>query len=424
MEKIAIIGLGYVGLPVALALAKKFPHTVGFDIDQSKVNSLVKGIDLSQAASEKDLQSTSLKITSDASHLKDITFFIVTVPTPVDKNNRPDLTPLIKASQFIGAVLQRGSVIVYESTVYPGVTEEICGPTLEKASGYRQGTDFKLGYSPERINPGDTEHTLERITKIISGEDSQTLERIAGVYDKIIDAGLYKASSIKIAEAAKVIENVQRDLNVALMNELAIICDRLNIPTREVLAAASTKWNFLRFTPGLVGGHCIGVDPYYLTTKAEELGYHPEVILAGRRINDSMGEFIAKRTIKSLIHAGVAIKGARVGILGITFKENVPDVRNSRVPDIVEALKEFGVDILIHDPMTHSAVTRKEYGMDLTELEKFQNLDGLILAVNHCLYLEMPSEKLISFLKPGGVFVDVKSCLDPKKMKSVDYWSL
>lgn len=314
-DKIAVIGLGYVGLPVALAFAKKFPNTIGFDINIAKVEQLKQGIDATGEVTTEDLTSSQIKFTSNLTDLEESNFFVVAVPTPIDKNRRPDLTPLQKASATIGKVLKPGATIVYESTVYPGVTEDICGPILAQVSGLRQSIDFKLGYSPERINPGDKAHTLEKIVKVVSGEDEETLERVAKVYETIIEAGVYRAPSIKVAEAAKVIENTQRDLNIALMNELAIICDKLGIPTRDVLAAANTKWNFLRFTPGLVGGHCIGVDPYYLTTKAEEIGYHPEVILAGRRINDSMGTYLAQRLVKLLVQANKPIQNAKVGIL-------------------------------------------------------------------------------------------------------------
>src|SRR3954463_16124679 len=319
-ERIAVIGLGYVGLPVALAFARKFPGSIGFDVNKEKVEELRRGFDRNQEVSEKTLKESSLVITSDIAELKSVTFFVVAVPTPVDENNVPDLTPVVKASETVGKGLTKGAVVVFESTVYPGVTEEICGPILAKVSGLVQGKDFKLGYSPERINPGDKEHTLERIVKVVSGEDAATLDRVANAYGSIIDAGVHRAPSIKVAEAAKVIENTQRDLNIALMNELALIFDRLGIRTRDVLAAAGTKWNFLKFSPGLVGGHCIGVDPYHLPTKAEELGYQPQVILAGRRINNEMGPYIAQRTVKLLVHQGLPVKNARVGVFGLTFK--------------------------------------------------------------------------------------------------------
>ncbi len=342
-EKIAVVGLGYVGLPVALAFARHFPGTVGFDISDARVEELRRGHDRSGEQDEEVLRGTSLRMTADPGDLRASSFFVVAVPTPVDVHNRPDLSPVVRASETVGRVLSGGEVVVYESTVYPGVTEEICGPVLERESGLRAGIDFTLGYSPERINPGDKAHTLERITKIVSGQDAATLDRVASAYARIVTAGVHRAPSIAVAEAAKVIENTQRDLNVALMNEIALICDRLGIRTADVLAAAGTKWNFLPFTPGLVGGHCIGVDPYYLTTRAEQLGYQPEVILAGRRTNNRMGEHIAGKLVKMLINAGLPVKGARVGILGITFKENVSDLRNSRVPDIIRELSQFGI---------------------------------------------------------------------------------
>ncbi|HEV8120449.1 MAG TPA: nucleotide sugar dehydrogenase [Candidatus Polarisedimenticolia bacterium] len=424
-ERIAVIGLGYVGLPVALGFAKRFPGTVGFDINTEKVRALRDGRDLTGEVPSEILKATSLKITSDLADLKPATFFVVAVPTPVDRNNRPDLTPVVKASETVGRALKRGDVVVYESTVYPGVTEEICGPILEKVSGLKRG-DFKLGYSPERINPGDTLHTLEKITKVVSGEDAATLERVAAAYGAIVEAGVFRASSVKVAEAAKVIENTQRDLNIALMNELALIFDRMGLPTRDVLAAAGTKWNFLKFSPGLVGGHCIGVDPYYLTTKAEELGYQPQVILAGRRINNDMGPFVARKTIKMLIHADRQVKGAKVGVLGLTFKENVADIRNSRVPDIINELRAYGIEPLLHDPFAGADETRHEYGLALCDLGAFEGLDALILAVAHRQYLELGAEALARRVNPGGVFVDVKSALDPKALPSgrVSYWSL
>lgn len=422
---LAIIGLGYVGLPVALAFAKKFPNTVGFDINEEKVESLRQGVDSTGEVSTDELKTTNLKITSDLDNLSKANFFIVAVPTPIDRNHQPNLIPLIKASETIGKVLQPGAVVVYESTVYPGVTEEICGPILAKVSGLQRGIDFKLGYSPERINPGDKAHTLEKIVKVVAGEDSETLERIAKVYETIIEAGVYRAPSIKVAEAAKVIENTQRDLNIALMNELALICDRIGIRTKDVLAAANTKWNFLPFTPGLVGGHCIGVDPYYLTTKAEELGYHPQVILAGRRINDSMGAYLGQRLVKLLVQANLPIQNVRVAILGLTFKENVPDIRNSRVPDIVAELQQFGINPLIHDPIADPNEVYQEYGIRLTDWQDLSNLDAIVLAVSHRAYLEMPREQLLACVRPSGVLMDVKSALDPATMPpNVTYWSL
>jgi UDP-N-acetyl-D-glucosamine/UDP-N-acetyl-D-galactosamine dehydrogenase len=425
MVNIAVIGLGYVGLPVALAFAKKFPNTVGFDINAEKVAALKGGIDTTGEVSVEDLKNTSLRITSDLIDLADSNFFVVAVPTPIDENRFPDLSPLVKASETVGKVLKKGDIIVYESTVYPGVTEDICGQVLAKVSDLQQGIDFKLGYSPERINPGDKTHTLEKIVKVVAGEDVETLDLIARVYGAIVDAGVYRASSIKVAEAAKVIENTQRDINVALMNELAIICDRMGIRTNEVLAAARTKWNFLPFTPGLVGGHCIGVDPYYLTAKAQQLGYYPQVILAGRRINDNMGKYLGERLVKLLVQANIPIKGARVGILGLTFKENVPDLRNSRVPDIITELQQFGIQPLVHDPLADKAYALHEYGLQLADWSELTNLDAVVFAVNHQAYLDMPREQILACLHPGGVFMDVKSVFEPFTIPShIHYWSL
>ena len=424
-ERIAVIGLGYVGLPVAIALAARFPGTIGFDINHDKVEALRQGLDRTGEVSRETLLSSSLLLTDNPANLKEATFFVVAVPTPIDRNNRPDLTPIIKASETIGRVMQPGCVVVYESTVYPGVTEEICGAILAGASGLRQGIDFKLGYSPERINPGDRDHTLEKITKVVSGEDAKTLERVADVYGAIVPAGIHRAPSIKVAEAAKVIENTQRDLNIALMNELALIFDRLGIPTRDVLEAAGTKWNFLRFNPGLVGGHCIGVDPYYLTTKAEEVGYHPQVILAGRRINDGMGAFLAQRLVKLLVHADIPVKTARVAILGLTFKENVPDLRNSRVPDIVAELRQFGITPLVHDPIADPEEAKHEYGITLSDWNDIHDLDGLILAVGHAFYKELPENTWQERIHPGGVLIDVKSLLNSGALPpGLCYWSL
>ncbi|HEY9721588.1 MAG TPA: nucleotide sugar dehydrogenase [Oscillatoriaceae cyanobacterium] len=423
-ERIAVIGLGYVGLPVALAFAKAFPGTIGFDVNVPKIEALKRGLDVTGEISEEELNSSSLEITADPEVLKRATFFVVAVPTPIDKNNRPDLTPVVKASETVGKALKAGDVVVYESTVYPGVTEEICGPILCRVSGLSRD-EFRLGYSPERINPGDKEHTLERIVKVVSGEDAETLDRVADAYGAIVKAGVHRAPSIKVAEAAKVIENTQRDLNIALMNELALIFDRLGIRTRDVLQAARTKWNFLPFTPGLVGGHCIGVDPYYLTTKAEELGYHPQVILAGRRINDGMGAYVAQRLVKMLIDADRPVKHARVGIFGLTFKENVPDIRNSRVPDIVAELRQFGIEPLVTDPLAEPHETHEEYGLTLTRFEELKDLDAVVFAVSHKDYLSMPPKQLLAGMKPGGVVVDVKSALDPARLPAgTPYWSL
>ena len=421
----AVVGLGYVGLPVALALARKFEPVIGFDISERRIAALRAGKDATGEVTEVALRETRLRLTDEVDALGKASFFVVTVPTPIDAERRPDLHPLESACALIGRHLQKGSVVVFESTVYPGLTREVCGPLLATSSGLRQGVDFKLGYSPERINPGDKQHRLETILKIVAGEDAETLERIAAVYGQIVEAGLYRASSLEVAEAAKVIENTQRDLNIALMNELAIIFDRLGIPTKEVLEAARTKWNFLPFTPGLVGGHCIGVDPYYLTARAEAAGYYPQVILSGRRINDGMGGFIAQRLVKLLIAAERPVKGAKIGIVGITFKEDVPDLRNSRVPDIVAELREFGIAARVADPLADPAEAKREYGVDLVPLEDFTELDGLILAVPHRVLGEKGWGELFTALAPGGVFVDVKSAVARDEVPPrAQYWSL
>jgi UDP-N-acetyl-D-galactosamine dehydrogenase len=424
-EKIGVVGLGYVGLPVALAFARKFPGTIGFDINTTRVAELAKHHDRTGETSEAELKEAGLKVTSSIDDLKGCTFFVVAVPTPVDETKRPDLTPLIKASETVGRALTKGAVVVYESTVYPGVTEDDCGPVLERVSGLKCGVDFTLGYSPERINPGDKEHTLEKITKIVSGQDAATLDRVAAAYGAIIQAGIYRAQSIQVAEAAKVIENTQRDLNIALMNELALIFDRKGLRTRDVLDAAGTKWNFLKFSPGLVGGHCIGVDPYYLTTMAEKMGYHPQVILAGRRINDGMGSYIAQRLVKMLVHADIPVKGARIGVLGLTFKENVPDLRNSRVPDIVAELKQFGIVPLVHDPHADPKEANHEYGINVVSFDALKDLDGVVLAVAHKELVAQPVSDLLSIVKKGGVVVDVKAVLDPARIPAgLTHWSL
>ncbi|MEB3329559.1 MAG: nucleotide sugar dehydrogenase [Candidatus Sericytochromatia bacterium] len=423
-EKLAVVGLGYVGLPVAVAFARRFPGTVGFDIDATKVAELEAGHDRTGEVAAETLRASGLTVTSDPAALRDATFFVVAVPTPITEGRQPDLRALEAASRTVGQVLRPGSVVVFESTVYPGVTEEVCGPILAEASGLRCGVDFTLGYSPERINPGDKEHTLERIVKVVSGQDAATLARVAATYGAIVPAGIHEAPSIQVAEAAKVIENTQRDLNIALMNELALIFDRMGIATRDVLAAARTKWNFLPFTPGLVGGHCIGVDPYYLTAKAELLGYHPQVILAGRRINDGMGAFLARRLVKLLISHDLPVKGARVGVLGLTFKEDVPDLRNSRVPDILAELREYGITPLVHDPLADPAEARHEYGLTLSPLEAFRDLHGLVIAVAHRSYKE-EAAALAARLRPGGVLVDVKALLRPDEVPpGVHHWSL
>jgi UDP-N-acetyl-D-galactosamine dehydrogenase len=423
--KIGVVGLGYVGLPLTLALGRAFPGTIGFDVNSSKVTSLLAGRDPTNEGLEEEIQSSTVEFTTNPTSLAGCDVVIVAVPTPIDDNRQPDLTPLVKASTLIGGNLKRGAVVVYESTVYPGVTEDVCGPILEAQSGFRRGKDFFLGYSPERINPGDKEHTLERIVKVIAGEDDATTDRIAEVYGAVVKVGLHRASSIRVAEAAKVIENTQRDLNIALMNELALIFDRMGLRTKDVLEAAGTKWNFLRFSPGLVGGHCIGVDPYYLTAKAQQLGYHPQVILAGRRINDDMGKYIAQRAVKLMTHSGIALKGARVGILGVTFKENVTDTRNSRVPDIARELMEFGIQPYVCDPIAEADGVHEEYGIALHPWENLSDLNAIVIAVGHDVFKAKPISEILGLLADGGVVVDVKSMLDPKEIPAhVAYWSL
>ena len=424
-ERIAVVGLGYVGLPVALAFARKFPGTIGYDIDEGRVEELRGGHDRTHEVEDDDLVGVPIRYTATLADIAEATFIVITVPTPIDANRQPDLTPVVAATRSIAKVVKPGTCIVYESTVYPGVTEEVCGPIIEEVTGLKSGIDFTLGYSPERINPGDKVHTLERIVKVVAGQDGPTLERVANIYGAIIDAGIHRAQSIKVAEAAKVIENTQRDLNIALMNELALIFDRMDIRTRDVLDAAGTKWNFLKFTPGLVGGHCIGVDPYYLTAKAQMLGYHPQVILAGRRINDGMGAYVAQRLVKMLIRSDRRVKGARVGILGLTFKENVPDLRNSRVPDVVAELREVGIEPLVHDPRADSDEAHHEYGLTLSDWTELTDLDGVVLAVPHSEYLTRTAEELLSVVSDGGSVVDVKSMLDPADVPvRYNYWSL
>lgn len=424
-EKIGIVGLGYVGLPLALALGRAFEETVGFDVSDDKVAMLRAGEDPTYEGLEEEIQTSTVEFTTNGMKLHSCDVIIVAVPTPIDENRQPDLTALTKASITVGKNLKHGAVVVYESTVYPGVTEEVCGTILEKESGMRRGEGFFLGYSPERINPGDKEHTLEAIVKVVAGENDATTDRVARVYGAVVKAGLHKAPSIRVAEAAKVIENTQRDLNIALMNELAVIFDRMGLRTKDVLEAAGTKWNFLKFSPGLVGGHCIGVDPYYLTAKAQQLGYHPQVILAGRRINDDMGKFIAQRVVKLMINAGIPLKGARVGILGVTFKENVTDIRNSRVPDIARELEEFGIEALVQDPLADADLVHEEYGMRLRSWDDMRGLNGLVYAVPHESFKSMSVEKLTSPIIEGGVLVDVKSSLSPQDIPShLSYWSL
>jgi len=426
--KIALVGLGYVGLPLAVAFAKKVP-VIGFDISAKKVDELRAGFDATGELSRDELAAVSIDYTTDPAALRDARFIIVTVPTPIDAFNRPDLRPVEGASRTIGRHLAKGSIVVFESTVYPGVTEEVAVPILEAESGLQCGVDFKVGYSPERINPGDKIHTVDKIVKVVSGQDAETLETVARVYELVVTAGVHRAPTIKVAEAAKVIENTQRDLNIALMNELAIIFGKLGIDTRAVLAAAGTKWNFLNFFPGLVGGHCIGVDPYYLTHKAEAVGYHPQVILAGRRINDGMGKFVAENTVKEMIKAGKAVKGARVLVLGLTFKENVPDIRNSKVVDVVRELEDYGIEVLVHDPLADPAETRHEYNLELTALETVDPVDAVVLAVAHDQFKTLGITRLAQFCCNGGgcgVLVDVKGVLKRSEVEKAGlrYWSL
>ncbi|ARU61203.1 GDP-mannose dehydrogenase [Tumebacillus avium] len=425
MRKIAIVGLGYVGLPVAAAFGEVVP-VLGFDINQHRVDTLKQGYDYTNEMSAEELARTQIDYTADPARLAESDFIIVAVPTPIDQAKKPDLTPLIKASETVGKHLAKGTIVVYESTVYPGTTEEVCVPILERLSGLTAGVDFFVGYSPERINPGDKEHTFTSIVKVVSGMNEDTLQIVADTYGMVVQAGVYRASSIKVAEAAKVIENTQRDLNIALMNELAIIFDRLGIDTSEVLAAAGTKWNFLRFTPGLVGGHCIGVDPYYLTYKAESIGYHPQVILAGRRINDSMGKFIATSLVKQLALQNKLIQGARVSVLGLTFKENVTDLRNSRVIDIIEELREFGVQVTVTDALADGEEALHEYGLPLIPLEQLPPADAVVVAVPHQAYRDLGWNGVQGLLENGtGVVVDVKNMLEQRECpEGVVLWRL
>ncbi len=422
-EKIAVIGLGYVGLPVALSFGKMLP-CVGFDIRQRRIDELKQGHDDTREVTTDQLKAaTKLELTADPAKLADCTFFIVAVPTPIDENNRPDLGPMISASRTVGPHLKKGDIVCFESTVYPGVTEDICGPILDELSGLKNGKDYFLGYSPERINPGDKKHTFEKILKVVSGQNDETLDRVARVYASVVIAGVHRAPSIKVAEAAKVIENTQRDLNIALMNELALIFDRMGIRTQDVLDAAGTKWNFLKFGPGLVGGHCIGVDPYYLTTKAQELGYLPEVILAGRRINNNVGPFIAQKCVKMLTSLDVPLRKAKVGILGLTFKENVPDLRNSKIPDIVAELAQYGIEAMVHDPMGDPHEAYEEYKIQIAPLDRLTGLDAVILAVAHKEYVSNP-DAIFARVRDGGVVIDVKSVLPRKAPRGIRFWSL
>jgi UDP-N-acetyl-D-glucosamine/UDP-N-acetyl-D-galactosamine dehydrogenase len=426
MTTIAVIGLGYVGLPLAVEFGKKF-ETLGFDLAADKVAAYARHVDPTGEVSTEDLRAaTRLTCSTDPAVIGRADFIVVAVPTPVDDAHQPDFTPLVKSSETVGKHLKRGATVVYESTVYPGATEEICIPIIEKHSGLKWKRDFFVGYSPERINPGDKERTVTKIVKVVSGDTPETLKRVASVYGSIITAGVYPASSIKVAEAAKVIENTQRDLNIALMNELSVIFHRIGIDTLEVLKAAGTKWNFLPFRPGLVGGHCIGVDPYYLTHKAEMLGYTPQVILAGRRINDGMGKYVAEQTVKQMIANDLPVKGAPVIVLGMTFKENCPDIRNSKVIDVVRELQSFGADVRVHDPIASSAECEHEYGVALTAWDALPQAAAIVAAVSHHEYAGMGLDGLLRKLKTGGVFVDVKSAYDLAALQAagVQAWRL
>jgi UDP-N-acetyl-D-glucosamine/UDP-N-acetyl-D-galactosamine dehydrogenase len=417
LATVAIVGLGYVGLPVAVAFGKH-RRTIGYDLSKRRVENLKHMVDTTGEVSTAELiEAKYLKATSHAADLQHADFIIVAVPTPINAARQPDLSPLESASEAVGRHMKQGATVIYESTVYPGATEEVCVPILEKASGMRWKQDFHVGYSPERINPGDKEHAFTKITKVVSGDDDDTLENVAALYGSVVKAGVYRASSIRVAEAAKVIENTQRDLNIAFVNELSIIFEKLGLDTVEVLKAAGTKWNFLPFRPGLVGGHCIGVDPYYLTHKAELVGYHPQVILAGRRINDGMGSHIARKAVQQMIHAGRNIKGARVNVLGLTFKEDVPDIRNSKVADILAELREFGVEAHVHDPLASSEDALHEYGVKLRSWEELPAADALILAVSHKRFLETPVHDYLKKVVRGGCIIDVRSVLDAQAFR-------
>jgi UDP-N-acetyl-D-galactosamine dehydrogenase len=426
LATVAVVGLGYVGLPVAVAFGRVRP-TVGYDVSKRRVQNLRHHVDATGEVAAAELAAAkALRITDAPGDLAQADFIIVAVPTPINAARQPDLSPLESASETVGRYMKRGAVVIYESTVYPGATEEVCVPILERASGMRWKQDFHVGYSPERINPGDTQHHFRNILKVVSGDDADTLAKVAALYGSVVSAGVYPASSIRVAEAAKVIENTQRDLNIAFVNELAIIFEKMGLDTSEVLKAAATKWNFLPFRPGLVGGHCIGVDPYYLTHKAELLGYHPQVILAGRRINDGMGPHIARKAVQQMIHAGRNIKGAKVNVLGMSFKEDVPDIRNSKVIDIIRELHEFGVETFVHDPAASAEDALHEYGVRLTDWDSLPAADGLILAVAHRHYLEMPPAALAAKVVPSGCVVDVKAVLDAAALRQegIRVWRL
>ena len=427
-EKLSLVGLGYVGMPIAVAFARKI-KVVGFDLNEKKIALYKNGIDPTNEVGNDVIKNTKVEFTADPSKLKEAKFHIVAVPTPVNDDHTPDLTPVEGASRILGQNLTKGSVVVFESTVYPGVTEDICVPILEKESGLKCGVDFKIGYSPERINPGDKVHRLETITKIVSGMDEETLDTVAKVYELVVEAGVYRADSIKVAEAAKVIENSQRDINIAFMNELSIIFNKMGIDTKSVLEAAGTKWNFLKFQPGLVGGHCIGVDPYYLTYKAEELGYHSQIILSGRRINDDMGKYVAESMVKNLIRADIPVKGAKVAILGFTFKENCPDTRNTKVIDIYKELGEYGIKPVVVDPAADAEEAKRLYGITFDSMDAVKNMDAVIVAVSHKEFLSLDKEKISAFFNPNHskkVFMDIKGLFDRKEYLTEDYiyWRL
>jgi len=419
--KLAVVGLGYVGLPIALAFAKKIA-VIGFDINEKRVEMMRKNQDPSEELAPEEFENCDIVFTSDPEVLRTARFFIVAVPTPIDEYNQPDLKPLLAASRTVAGALKKGDYVVFESTVYPGCTEEDCLPILEEISGLRCGSDFKLGYSPERINPGDKEHTLARIIKVVSGSDKLALEQIAATYEIVVKAGVHKASSIKVAEAAKIIENTQRDLNIALMNELSMIFDQMNIPTYDVLEAAGTKWNFLRFVPGLVGGHCIGVDPYYLTHKAKEVGHNAQVILAGRSVNDGMGAYVAGKIVKKLISGKVDVTEARALVMGATFKENVSDIRNSKVADVVKELKDFGLQVDVIDPLADGNHLEEEYGFGLAQ-NPIGKYDAIVVAVNHTEYTGLPESWFAEKLQPTGIVADIKG-IYRNRFEQITYWSL
>jgi len=425
-EIVAVIGLGYVGLPLALAFGRVM-STIGFEISQDKVNAYRKGYDpTGEMESSLFVQAAQLGYTTQASDIAQADFVVVAVPTPVDSAHQPDLTPVIKATEIVGRNLKKGAVVIFESTVYPGVTEDVCVPILERESGLVCGEGFKVGYSPERVNPGDKKHRLETIVKVVSGQDDETLEKVAELYEQVIEAGVHRAPAIKVAEAAKVIENTQRDLNIALMNELAIIFDKMGIDTLDVLEAAGSKWNFLPFRPGLVGGHCIGVDPYYLTYKAQLLGYHPEVILAGRRINDGMGKYIVEQTVKQMITADLPVKGGRVLVLGLTFKEDCEDLRNSRVIDVIKELESYGVEVVVYDPIAKKDGAKKEYGVDLQDFNALGKVDAIVAAVAHRPLLDKSIAVWRALVEEGAPFIDVKSAFDQQALEKSGFkvWRL